>query len=133
MSATNKAEIIAELEDMVVERLFRSQSWLADRETIYAVDRKLVQMGLVETVCVEPHTWRCTPLGKELDVDLLEVFMGLFDEWEVPGILEKYHLIDESEMNDLYERLADANADSVLREHVKRGYFNYRKATKSLH
>jgi hypothetical protein len=49
-------------------------------------------MGLVEVVCVEPQTWRMTPLGKELDVKLFEVFMGVFDEWEVPMILEHYRL-----------------------------------------
>jgi hypothetical protein len=73
----NKAEIIAELENMVVVRLFGRQPWLADRETCSAVNRKLVQMGLVECVCVEPSTWQSSPLGKELDVDLFEVFMGL--------------------------------------------------------
>lgn len=51
-------------------RLFGRQSWLADRETCSALHRKLIQMGLVEVVCVEPQTWRSSPLGKELDVDL---------------------------------------------------------------
>jgi hypothetical protein len=32
----NKAEIIAELENMVVARLFSRQPWLADRETCSA-------------------------------------------------------------------------------------------------
>jgi hypothetical protein len=88
----NKTKIIAELENMVVARLFSGQPWLADRETCSAVNRKLIQMGLVEVVCVEPQTWRMTPLGKELDVKLFEVFMGVFDEWEVPMILEHYRL-----------------------------------------
>ena len=89
MSATNEAKIIAELENMVVARLFSDQPWLADPETFSAANRKLIQMGLVEVVCVEPQTWQPTPLGKELDVDLFEVFMGLWDEWEVPRILEE--------------------------------------------
>ena len=97
VSAMNKAEIIAELENMVAARLFNRQPWLADRETISAYHRKLIQMGLVEQVCAEPQTWRNSPLGKELDVDLFQVFMGLWDEWEVPMILEDYHLLDESE------------------------------------
>ena len=95
MSAMNRAKIITELENMVVARLFSGRPWLADRETISAVDRKLIQMGLVELVRVEPKTWRLSPLGKELDVDLFLVFMGIFDECEVPGILEDYHLLDE--------------------------------------
>ena len=86
----NKAKIIAELENMVVTRLFSRQPWLADRETISAVHRRLVQMGLVEQAFVEPQTWRSSPLGKELDVELFEVFLGLFDQWDVPGMLEHY-------------------------------------------
>ena len=88
----NKAKIIAELENMVVARLFSGRPWLADRETISAYHRKLIQMGLVEQVCVEPQTWRHTFLGKELNVDLFQVFIGLWDEWEVPLILEEYGL-----------------------------------------
>ena len=99
MSAMNKAEIIAELENMVVARLFSGQPWLADRETNSANHRKLVQMGLVEQVCVERQTWRDTPLGKEVDIELFEVFIGLWDEWEVPLILEKHGLLTESEVD----------------------------------
>jgi hypothetical protein len=44
VSAINKAEIIAELENMVVVRLFCRQPWLADRETCSAIHRKLIQI-----------------------------------------------------------------------------------------
>jgi hypothetical protein len=129
----NKAKIIAELENMVVARLFSRRPWLADRETCSAINRKLIQMGLVEVVCVESQTWRATPLGKELDVDLFEVFMGLWDEHEVPMILEDYHLIDEEEADVIYARMSKENAESVLSGYVKRAYFEYRKSTKFLH
>ena len=129
----NKAKIIAELENMVVARLFSGRPWLADRETISAYHRKLIQMGLVEQVCVEPQTWRNTPLGKELDVDLFQVFIGLFCEWEVPSILEKYGLLSESEADAILERMTEANAERVLSGYVKRAYFVYRKANKFLH
>jgi hypothetical protein len=79
------------------------------------------------------QTWRNTPLGKELDVDLFQVFMGHWDEWEVPTILERYRLIDESEADGILERMTEANAERVLSGYVKRAYFNYRKATKFLH
>lgn len=133
MSAMNKAEIIAELENMVAARLFGRQPWLADREIISAYHRKLIQMGLVEQVCAEPQTWRNSPLGKELDVDLFEVFMGLWDEWEVPMILKDYHLLDESEADAILERMSQANAERVLSGYVKRAYLDYRKASKFLH
>jgi hypothetical protein len=128
----NKAKIIAELENMVVARLFGRQPWLADRETCSAVHRKLIQMGLVEQICDEPQTWRNTPLGKELHVDLFQVFMGHWDEWGVPTILERYRLIDESEADAILERMTEANAERVLSGYVKRAYFVYRKANKFL-
>jgi hypothetical protein len=129
----NKAKIIAELENMVVARLFGRQPWLAGPETCVAVHRKLIQMGLVEVICIEPETWRSSSLGKELDVELFEVFMGVWDEWEVPIILEDYRLIDESEADVIYARMDKADAESVLSGYVKRAYFDYRKATKFLH
>jgi hypothetical protein len=130
----NKAKIIAELENMVVARLFGRQPWLADRETHPAVNRKLIQMGLLEVVSVEPPTWQYTPLGKEVDIELFEVFLGSWDPWEVPMILEDYHLIEEAEADALYARMDNkADAESTLIGYVKRAYFDYRKATKFLH
>jgi hypothetical protein len=137
VSAMNKAEIIAELENMSVARLFGREPWLADPETISAYDRKLIQMGLIEQVRDEPSTWRNTPLGNELDVDLFQVFMGLWDEWEVPMILKEYGFLDESEFDAILECASqanewpsEANAERLLGGHVRRAYFDYRKAAK---
>jgi hypothetical protein len=129
----NKAEIIAELENMVVARLFSGQPWLADRETISAYHRKLIQMGLVEQVCVEPPTWQYTPLGKEVDIELYQVFIGLWYEWEVPLILEQHGFLNESEFDAIIECTSEANAERLLSGYVKRAYFDYRKAAKFLH
>jgi len=127
-----KPKIIAELENMVVARLFGRQPWLADRETRYAVHRKLIQMGLIEVVSVEPPTWQYTPLGKELDVELFQVFMGLWCEWDVPHVLEEHGLLTESEF-DAYTESSDADAETLLEEYVKRAYFVHRMVTKFLH
>ena len=129
----NKAKIISELENMVVARLFGRQPWLADRETYSAVNRKLIQMGLVEQVGDEPLTqvgdepltWQITPLGKELDVDLFEVFMGIKWKCDVPIILAEHGLLNESEFDAILECMSEANAD--LSGYVKRAYFVYRK------
>jgi len=85
----NKAEIITELENMVVDRLFGPQPWLADGQTSGTIRDKLIEMGLLEVVCLEPVTWRPTPLGNELDVALFKVFFGTWCKWEVPGILSE--------------------------------------------
>jgi hypothetical protein len=124
----NKAQIIAELENMVVARLFSGQPWLADRETISAYHRKLIEMGLWEQDCE-----RITPLGKELDVELFEVFMGIIYKWDVPFTLEEYDLLDESEFDAIGECTSEADAERLLSGYVKRAYFEYRKAAKFLH
>jgi hypothetical protein len=132
ISEMNKAEIVAELESMAWYRLFGCRQWLADWETAHAVHQKLIKMGLVEHI--SSNTWRHTPLKKELDTELFEVFMGLFDEWEVPCILEDHRLIDECEIDSIYERMStEANPESILVETVRRAYSDYRKATKLLH
>ena len=127
----NKAKIITELENMVAIRLFSGQRWPADRETYPAIIRKLIQLGLWEPI--SPSGWRITPLGKELDVDLFNVFLGMTEEWEAPIVLEQYRLIDESEADAFYECIKEADASAVLSGYVKRAYFEYRKATKFLH
>jgi hypothetical protein len=128
----NKAQIIAELENMVAARLFSGQPWLADPETCSAVHRKLIQMGLVEQVRDEPLTWQITPLGKELNVELFEVFMGIIYEGDVPIILEEHGLLDESEFDSILESTSDADAKSLLDAYVRRAYFDYRNG-KFLH
>lgn len=132
MSEMNKAEIVAELEMMAWNRLFNGHPWLADRETIWAVDQKLIKMGLVERISSD--TWRNTSLGRELDVDLFEAFMGLFDVWEVRYVLEDHHLIDEWESDGICARMArKVDPEIVLVGVVRRAYLDYGKTTKFLH
>ena len=74
--------------------------------------QKLIEMGLVEQISSD--TWRNTPVGKELDVDLFAVFIGLFDTWEVAYILEHHRLIDERESDGICARMSmKANAEFV--------------------
>ena len=108
---------------MVVARLFSGQPWLADRETNSAYHRKLIQMGLWEQ---DRDQLRITPLGKELDVELFHVFLGVWHYCEVPLILEEYGLLSEAEFYTICA--SDADAESLLSGYVKRAYFDYRKA-----
>jgi hypothetical protein len=126
----NKAEIITELENMVVARLFGTRPW-SDGQTVSAMMHKLVEMGLLEIVGHE--TSRPTLLGNELDVPLFEVFFGIWAESEMPNILESYGLISKSEERLLYKRIDKGDANSVLIGYVKRAYFEYRNAGKFLH
>src|SRR5262249_19352931 len=81
-------------------------------------------MGLLEQIRDEPPSWRTTPLGKELDVDLFQAFMGVIWEWDVPITLEQYGLLSESEFDAICE--SEADAETLLSGYVKRAYFDYR-------
>ena len=112
---------------MVVARLFSGQPWLADPETCSAVNRKLIEMGLLKQVHDDPIiAWRITPLGRELDVELFHVFLGVWHYCEVPLILEEYGLLSEAEFDAILECTSDADAKSLLDGYVKRAYFDYR-------
>jgi hypothetical protein len=129
----NKAEIITELENMVVGRLFGPQPWLADPKILGTIKQKLIEMGLIEVLCLESGWCRPTPLGNELDVALFEVFLGIWDKREMPIILERYGFISRSEERVLYKGIDKGDANSVLIGYVKRAYFEYRNASKFLH
>jgi hypothetical protein len=101
----NRYKILAEVEVIVLARLFGNGPWLIDPETGVALQRRLEQMGLEERVPGTTDMWRNTPLGSELHLDLLMVFMGLWDEWEIPMILEDHGLIDDLEAEHMLDLL----------------------------
>jgi hypothetical protein len=84
-------------------------------------------MGLEERVPGEAETWRSTPLGAELQLDLMMVFMGCQVTYEVPMILAEHGLIDEMTAEDLQSRLFDPRFDDspVLLPLVRKCYRKY--------
>ncbi len=91
----NRTMVITELHAMIDYRLFGCRPWLADREACAALHKKLHDMGLDEEVPVQPGTTRSTNFGMEQRLNLMMVFLGFFDEWDMLIILENYGLIDE--------------------------------------
>ena len=126
----SKSKILAEVEAIVFARLFGGGPWLTDRETGLALQRRLEQLGLEERV---PGTSdrRNTLLGRELHFDLLMVFLGLWDEWEIPRILEDHGLIDDLEAQHMQDLLqAGRDPEIALKEYVREAYLKYYKTTK---
>jgi hypothetical protein len=59
------------------------------------------------------------------------VFLGLWDEWEIPGILEDHGLIDDLEAQHMQDLLqAGRDPEIALKEYVREAYFKYYKTTK---
>ena len=122
----NKRAVIADLHLMIDTRLFGSRPWLADREACDAIRRKLDGLGLQERLPGDPETTRFTSLGKELNLDLILAFVGLWFEWEIPSILEEYGLIDEIDELRLYDQLDSSDdPEHVLRPLVRKAFFDH--------
>jgi hypothetical protein len=119
----NRGEIIEQLHQIIDTRLFGDHSWPPDREVAAAVQTTLIEMGLIERAPGYTDSWRCTPLGSEQHLHLLQVFMGVWDEWEIPTILEQYGLIEEAKVYYLWRVLSKgADWESTLKRFVRRAY-----------
>jgi hypothetical protein len=116
-----KTEIARRLHEMVDERLFGSKPWpvnsASDSKSLPAA---LIEMGLCESVPGREHQeWRFTPLGVELDIDLLTVFMGYHEPAEMPILLWTRGLMDDEEVDQLcYAK----NFERKLKQRVRRAY-----------
>ena len=125
-AVTAKAHVIADVHMMVTTRLFSSQPWLPDREACEAISKKLEDLGLQARVSPDSDTTTCTPLGKELELDLIMVFVGLWDTPEMPLILEQYGLIDRIDEFRIYDRLEFGDdPERVLRPIVQKAFLEY--------
>ena len=114
----NTRNIVEDLHAMMTARLFGNRPWLADREACEALRRRLDELGLQEPVGEEQT--RSTKLGKELDLEIVMVFIGLWHEVEMIGILEDRGLIDEASAYILYELIDIKDPEQVLRPVVQK-------------
>ena len=122
----HRTSVISELHTMVIHRLFRRRPWLAERDDCYALSKKLADLGLQEKVPGEAETTRNTRLGNELNLSLIMVFLGLWAEEEMPLILEENGLMDDCELDRVWDLLEDgADPEFVLRPYVEKAYFAY--------
>jgi len=130
---TNKTEIIRRLHEIVDDRLFGSGPWMVDRASADALKLALLKMGLEEQVPGETNTWQFTALGTELHVDLLLVFMGCWDAWAIPEILEGYGLVDKQDVHRLWRVLSRGGPwERTFKKSVRRAYFAFYNSSDSI-
>jgi hypothetical protein len=124
-----KTAIATRLAVISSTRLFGEEQWLVDREAAIKLDEALQAMGLHEKVSA--NTFRNTTLGKEVDVDLHMVFMGLWEPWEMVLILEERGLLDEDEVDPLFDLLErdEKHYEPPFKARVQQAYRNFHKAT----
>jgi hypothetical protein len=124
------AKTPSEAQSVVASRLFGADRWLAYEDEVPRLFKWVLKTGLAELVPGKPDSWRATALGKEMDVDLLVVFLGIFDELDVVEILADRGFIDSRELDRLWN-LLDAGYDPevVLKPIVRAAYRRYFERT----
>ncbi len=113
----------SDFDEMVQDRLFNDAASrpMAVSE-LEDFDKALLTAGLVETVPGDGDDRRKTPLGDAVNLDLLMAFLGVWDESEVPRILQDNGLIDEAESERLWDLLGTGADYTALRPVVRRAY-----------
>ena len=110
-------------DEFVQARLFDNTApWPMDVSELADFNKTFETLGLVETVPKEPDTWRNTTLGNSINLDLLMVFLGIWDRFEVPWILQQNGLIDAAESERLGNLLGTGADYTALRPAVRRAY-----------
>jgi hypothetical protein len=127
----DKTSIICKLHAVADYCLHGSGGWPSRGEALPTVSRIIEDLGLFEDVPGSSGTTRATPLGKEMSVELMMVFFGCWELYEVPGILEQHGYIDSLERHDLYE-LPDPEFEQSLHFVVYRAYRDFCSRSKWL-
>ena len=120
----DKAAIICKLHEITDHYLLGAGTWPADREFLPTFFKTVRELGLDEDVPDSRGSTRSTALGKELNLDLLMAFVGAWDIWEIPYILEEYGYLEESEAEEFCTGPL-TEAERKLRWYVLRAYLNF--------
>ena len=128
----SKTEVVARVDEIASRRLFSDPKWLVDGPIAANVlDRTLQKLGLVEPLSGGTG-YQNTNLGRELNIDLQLVFMGLFEPWDAIHILEDHNLVSDDEIDTLFDLLemGEQHYEHILRARVQQAYRDYFGATR---
>src|SRR5260370_8732422 len=113
-TAMNKAEICRELYNVAEFHLFGAGSWPADQEASAAFWKMLDDLGLTTDDPDNPGMSQYTPLGLELNHELMTIFAPAVNLWDIPLLLDLMGHLDDEEAETSYA------AESRHPEHVIR-------------
>jgi hypothetical protein len=127
----SRTAVISKLHEIADHYLFGEGTWPADRESLTAFFRILRQLGLDEEVPGHLRTTRFTSLGKELKVQLIMAFVGAWELYEIPEILESLGYMDEAEV-DALRSMSEPKFVRALQRYLLRAYFEFYNRTRLL-
>jgi hypothetical protein len=120
----NKADICRELYNAAEFHLFGAGSWPADQEALAAFWKLLDDFGLTTDIPDKLGTTQYTPLGLELNVELMSIFAGGVKLWDIPLLLNLMGHLDDEDAEAIYAA-ASRHPEHVIRRHVLRVYFKF--------
>ena len=128
-----KTEIACRLHEMVDERLFGNKPWPVDNDSEGWVWATQLELGLIENVAGKDQTFRKTSLGTELHIDLMNAFMGFWEPFELPEVLEMRGLINKKDVKHLRWVLSrGAGWERIFKAYMLQAYYVYYNPAQSL-
>jgi hypothetical protein len=127
----SKAAIICKLHEITDHYLFGPGTWPIDRELLGTFFNTIRELGLDEDVPDSPGSTRCTDLGRELNLDLISVFVGAWDLLEIPWILESNGYLEEDETEAIWS-IPPQMVESVIHGYVLTAYLEFCNRSKQL-
>jgi hypothetical protein len=128
----NKADICRALYHAAEFHLFGAGSWPADREASAAFWQMRDDLELTTVVSDgKPGTIQYTPLGLELNVELMSIFTGAVGLWDIPLLLDLMGHLDDEEAEAIDESIS-RHPEHVIRRLVRRVYFKFCNQSKFL-
>jgi hypothetical protein len=84
----------------------------------------LDDLGLTTDVPDKPGTSQYTPLGLEPNVELMSIFAGAVNLWDIPLLLDLMGHLDDEEADEIYAATSK-HPERVIRQHVRQVYFKF--------
>ena len=120
-------QLLNQLHGLIRERLFGTARWLQDRETNVALHKQLLDWGLIKHHH-DIDAFSDTELGQELNLDLLELFLGHHEPWEISDALAELGLVSREEADAMIFTRLEQNGEqpeSVLAPVIRRLYLEH--------
>jgi hypothetical protein len=124
-SGVDKAAVVCQLHAIIDHYLLGEGSWPVPTEALPSLYKTFRELGLNEDCPDDPDCERSTALGKELRFELFLAFVGAYDMWDIPIILEENGYLEESEAEEIYWHLPPLQAERKLHRYVLRAYRKY--------
>jgi len=127
----DKADILRTLYEIADFNLLGSGSWPAHKEFAISFHRTLTELGLSKDLPSGDRYY--TPLGLQLNTQLMTVFAGTWSVWDIPEILEDNGYLQSEEANAVWELTSEEEATKLIHRYVLRAYTDFCNGSRFSH